>query len=275
MNQMGGAARAHEAPRRREVIVMSNNARELLHQSIRTGAVAVLTREAAGSSGERLIVRLIPPGDGPAGPKIAADVEEGRAGVIEELIRSKAALRAAIKINPWAGITFQSILLSQERRLLGRRVTLRMPREVSVEQRRRAPRERVPQDVRVLAQFSMRPGERAAAQAPVAADVWDLSATGVCLWCRASDLPPRLQPGDPLDITLAYNGQEHRLPARFRHRHPMPNGGVRLGIEFDPSAAPAGASTSDTLQPLIDVLAQLRIRKANEQFATRSLGLAG
>lgn len=252
---------------------MSNNARELLHQSIRAGAVAVLTRAAAPHSGDRLIVRLVSPGDGPEGPTIVADVEEGRAGLIDELIRSATPLRFAIRIKPWAGIAFQSVLLSQDRRLLGRRVKLRMPREVAVEQRRRAPREPVPREARVQARFS--PRSRRTITAAVAAELFDLSLTGVCLWCRAADLPPRLQPGDLLDVTLAYNGQEHHLTARFRHRHAIPNGGVRLGLEFDPTAAPSGAATPDALRPLIEVLAQLRIRKACEQFTTRTLGLAG
>lgn len=256
---------------------MSEQGREMLNQAIRSGSLAVLAPAAPAASGERLIVRLVPPGNGPAGRSITADVEEGRAGTIDAMIDSAAPLRGSIKLRDWAAIAFPTILLSQQRRLLGRRVTLQMPREVAIEQRRRAPRERVPQEIRVEARISIRTGGRAATSTVVAADVWDLSATGVCLWCRAADLPPRIEPGDALDITLACNGQEHRLTATFRHRHAMSNGGVRLGLEFDPSpGAPASSAPSpDALRPLIDVLAQLRIRKESEQFAARTLGLTG
>lgn len=206
---------------------------------------------------------------------IAANVEEGRAGEIDSLIEAATTVRVTIKMR-WAAIAFSTVLLTQTRRLLARQVTIRMPRQVDVEQRRRAPRERVPQDVQVQARLLQGGTNVAAAQPPVSADVWDLSSTGVCVCCRADQLPKNLKPGHLMSLTLLYNGSQHVLSARFRHHQALPNGGIRLGLEFDPPPSESpNAAAAGSLQALIDLLAQLRVQRASEESIKRTLGMTG
>lgn len=248
---------------------MLESGRELLQKAIRARSIAVLTT-GASDSGERLIVRLAATGGASDARVITAGVEEGRGAWMDQLIAAATPLCARIQVGEWVAITFQTTLVSQQGRLFGRKVVLRHPQQVSVEQRRRTPRERVPREVRVQAHFAF-PKQRKTD--PITADVWDLSRTGVCLWCRAGDLPATLQTDEPVELALCYNGKEHGLAARFRHRWPMENGGARVGLEFNApeSASPA---TVEVIQALIDVLAQLRIRQESEKLVTRTLGLA-
>lgn len=251
---------------------MLEQGRELLHQAIRAGAIVVLTT-GPQDSGERMVVRLLPAEPPPPGRAVVAEVEEGRTGLIESLVESATPVYGTIKAQ-WVAIAFQTPIVSQQRRLLGRRVTLRMPQQVNVEQRRRAPRERVPQEVRVPAR--MAPKTRGATNPPeVPAEVWDLSATGICLWCQGDGLPKQIKPGDELAVTLLCNGREHHLIARFRHRQPTGNGGVRLGLEFDSATAAPEVPAGQAVRSLIDMLAELRVRRNSEQFVARTLGLAG
>jgi c-di-GMP-binding flagellar brake protein YcgR len=218
-------------------------------------------------------VRFLPLASTPGA--IAASVEEGRAGEIESLVEAAATVRVTIKMR-WAAIAFSTVLLTQTRRLLARQVTMRMPRKVDVEQRRRAPRERVPQEVQVQARLLQGGTDVAAAQSPVSADVWDLSSTGVCVCCRADQLPKNLKPGYLMSLTLLYNGSQHVLSARFRHHQTLPNGGIRLGLEFDPPPSEtANVAAAGSLQALIDLLAQIRVQRTSEESIKRTLGLTG
>jgi hypothetical protein len=248
---------------------MLESGRELLQKAIRARSIAVLTTSAP-DSGERLIVRLAATGGSADARLITAGLEEGRGALIDQLIASATPLCARIKVGEWVAITFQTTLVSQQGRLFGRKVVLRHPKQVSVEQRRRAPRERVPQEVRIQARFvfQKRPGS-----GPITSDVWDVSETGICLWCRAADLPTTLQTDEPIDLTLGYNGKEHVLAARFRHRRPMENGGVRVGLHFS-AQADTSPAPSEAIRAIIEVLSQLRIRRESEKFVTRTLGLA-
>ena len=253
---------------------MLDQNRELLQKAIQAGTMAVLTA-AVGESSKRVVVRLLP-ASAASLKAVSASVEEGKSGLIDQLIKSSAPLCGEIRISQWASIAFQTVLLSQQGRFFGRRVTLQVPRQVTIEQRRRAPRERVPQEVRVQAQFCL-PTGGARGPATVAADIWDLSATGICLWCRETDVPPNINVGDPFDLTLTYNGRDLRLTGRFRHRQPMENGGVRLGLQLDiaADASPAGQAANDAIKSLLDVLAQIRVRRESEKFVAQTLGLAG
>jgi hypothetical protein len=107
----------------------------------------------------------------------------------------------------------------------------------------------------------------------IAADVWDVSETGICLWCRAADLPATCQTDEPIELTVSYNGKDHVLAARFRHRRPMENGGVRVGLHFA-AQADASPAACEAIRAIIEVLSQLRIRRESEKFVTRTLGLA-
>lgn len=252
---------------------MLDQGRELLQKAIGAGSIAVVTA-AAGESSERVVLRLLATASN-SDKAINASVEEGKSGLIDQLVQSRTSLLASIRISQWASLTFPTVLLSQQGRLFGRRVTLRTPARVEIEQRRRAPRERVPQEVRVQASFVL-PAGGSRVPATVAADVWDLSPTGICLWCREADVPPKIKVGDPFDLTLTYNGRDLRLTGRFRHRQPMDNGGVRLGLQLDAAAdaSPAGQAVNDAIKSLLDVLAQVRTRRESEQFVSRTLGLA-
>jgi hypothetical protein len=246
---------------------------ELLKKAVRAGTMAVLTTGEPDSA-ERVVIRLLP-ASAPNAKAINGSVEEGRGGLIDQLIKSATPLSATIRISEWSVLAFQTIILSQQGRLFGRRVALQIPRHVMVEQRRRAPRERVPKEISVQAQFSL-PTGGASGPATVAADVWDLSATGICLWCREADIPPKIKVGDPFDLTLTYSGREQRLTGRFRHRQPMENGGVRLGLHLDATAdaSPSGQAAAETVRALLDVLTQIRVRRESEKFVTQTLGLA-
>lgn len=243
---------------------------ELLRQAIQAGAAAVVSHP--GSS-ERIVVRFLPLAS--TAQAIAANVEEGRGGEIESLVEAATTVRVTIKMR-WAGIAFSTVLLTQTRRLLARQVTIRMPRQVDIDQRRRAPRERVPQDVQVQARLLHGGAEVVAAQTPVPADVYDLSSTGVCICCRADQLPKNLKPGYLMSLTLTYNGSQHVLTTRFRHHQALPNGGICLGLEFDPPPSEtANVAAAGSLQALIDLLAQLRVQRTSEASIKRTLGLTG
>ena len=252
---------------------MYDQGRELLQKAIGAGTVAVLTAPV-GDSTERVVVRFLATASHSA-KAINASVEEGKSGLIDQLIQSAAPMLATIRVNQWSSLAFQTVLLSQQGRFLGRRVTLQMPRQVNIEQRRRAPRERVPKEISVQAQFSL-PTGGASGPATVSADVWDLSATGICLWCREGDVPPKIKVGDRFDLSLTYNGRDLRLTGRFRHRQPMENGGVRLGLQLDEpaDASPAGKAANDAIKSLLDTLTQIRVRRESEKFVTNTLGLA-
>lgn len=254
---------------------MSHKGLELLRHAIRHRSAAALVTPSAGA-GEKLILRLLPPAAGEAddGQAIAAELKTGTWELIEALIESATPVRVMVRVK-WAEISFPTVIVSAQRRLLARRVSLLMPSapHIDVEQRRRTARERVPHAVRVQARLAR--GEPTdAAQPMLAADVLDLSWTGVRLCCRAADLPRGLAPGDPMSVLLAYKGAEQRLAARFRNREPAPNGGVRIGLEFDPPAQP-NTPAGEPIRALIDLLTDLRLRQAAEKLTERTLGLAG
>ena len=250
---------------------MSKQGMELLQHAIQNGSVAAMVA-GSDTSSERWIVRLMPVTSQDGVPDaITAEIRKGKPGALEGLIESATPVRVMTRVK-WAEVSFETTALGQQRRMLGRRVTLRMPdvAQIAVEQRRRTLREPVPHTVRMQACIS-RCG-RATARTPIPADVLDISWTGIRVCCRADNVPEDLHPGELMSVMLAYNGNEQLLTARFRNRQSAANGGVRVGLEFDPAPSQNAAAT-EPIRALIDLLAQLRFRRASERLTTQALGL--
>lgn len=250
---------------------MSKQGLELLQYAIQNGSVAALA-PVSNASCERWIVRLlameIPHGEPQT---ITAELRKGKPGPIDALVESTALVNVMVRVK-WAEVSFPTIILAHQRRMLGRRVTLQMPdaEQIEVEQRRRTAREPVPHTFRMQASIA-RCGRSAVAPAQIPADVLDLSWTGVRVCCRADHLPKDLDRGELMSVTLAYHGSEQLLAARLRNREPAANGGVRVGLEFDPP--PSRNASAGPIRALIELLGELRLRRASEQFTAQTLGL--
>jgi hypothetical protein len=250
---------------------MSKQGLELLQHAIRNGSVAAMVA-ASDSSSERWVVRLMPVTSQNESPEaITAEIRKGKPGLLEGLIASATPVRIMTRVK-WAEVSFHTTALTQQRRMLGRRVTLQMPEagQITVEQRRRTSREPVPHTVRMQASIS-RCG-REAARTSIPADVLDISWSGIRVCCRADNLPDDLHPGELMSVMLAFNGSEQLLTARYRNRESAANGGVRVGLEFDPAPSQNAAAT-EPIHALIDLLAQLRFRRASERLTAQALGL--
>jgi c-di-GMP-binding flagellar brake protein YcgR len=261
---------------------MSKQGLELLQHAIRSGSVAALA-QISDTASEKWIVQILPIAVQHEGKRaITAELRKGKPGPIDSLVESAASVRVMTRVK-WAEVSFQTIVLAQQRRMLGRRVILQMPdpRRIEVEQRRRTAREPVPHTVRMQASIA-RCGDSAVAQArhaptpgtQIAADVLDLSWTGIRVCCRADQLPGDIDRGEFMSVMLAYNGNQQLLTARFRNREPAANGGVRVGLEFDPPPSQSLA-TAEPIRALIELLGELRLRRASEQFTAKTLGLKG
>lgn len=184
---------------------------------------------------------------------IWAELVRGELGLIDRLISS----RHHIDVSFTSGhsvVHFETLLLLRQRRFLrSERILMSWPAQVRVTERRRAERERVPNEVEVTGQLKT---EQWQCEWPL--PVWDLSETGACLLWPAGKRPPSLEPGDAMELSLRIWGVDYQLSAYFRRSQVMPDGRVKLGIEF----ATDKVGVPDALPNLIDDLKTRRIRNS-------------
>ena len=117
---------------------MSKQGLELLQYAIQNGSVAAMA-PVGEITCERWIVRLlameIPHGEPQT---ITAELRKGKLGPIDGLVESTTPVSVMARVK-WAEVSFPTIIISQQRQDVGRRVTLQMPvaEQIEVEQRRR------------------------------------------------------------------------------------------------------------------------------------------
>ena len=227
--------------------------------SLQVLITAVAQREAATihTGGRRaedaLQISFLADGRPSGDDGIWAELVRGELGLVDRLISS----RHHVDISFTSGhsiVHFETLLLLRQRRFLrSERILMTWPAQVRVSERRGAERERVPDEEEVTGQMKTEQWE---CEWPL--PVWDLSETGVCLLWPAGKRPPRLEPGDAMELSLRIWGVDYQLNAHFRRSQVMPDGRMKLGIQF----ATDKANVPDALPRLIDDLKTRRIRNS-------------
>jgi hypothetical protein len=126
----------------------------------------------------------------------------------------------------------------QRRRLFGRgeRLLLAWPAAVRVAERRSAGREALGEQTAIVARL------RAADDLPeVPLQIHDLDSRGASFVLDPTQLPAQTAAG--LHICMSFAGMDHWIVAFPRHRQSLPDGRLRLGVEFD---APHSASLQNS-----------------------------
>jgi len=223
--------------------------------------LVLTTRTAAGP--RELHVRLVRGAGGDEG--FWAELVRGDGKLIDRMIASEMVVRATLNAGP-VQAAFDTVLHQRRRSLLkADRVLLGWPSKVSVSERRKAPREPIPQEMPLTA--AIRRDEAAGGGSSPPVPVADLSTTGACLLYSRGVQPPAFQPHDLLHLTFTAGGAQHRMTARYRHAQSTP-GGVRVGVEFDQSGCSAEATA--WLQACIEEARACRIRRSLKTAFDRS-----
>ena len=177
---------------------------------------------------DRLQVRMLRCEDRLHEEGIWVELLDGEAGRIERLIKSQTLLLVSFNEGPLR-VFFETLVLAQKKQLRRKRqLLLAWPLRVRVSERRGGDREPVPTAADIEATLQLGAGE-----APMPLQVLDLSPTGAGLLCPPGKRPPHFQPGQPLHVFVRLRDGQHRVTMVHRHTQTLPNGRVRIGVEFE------------------------------------------
>lgn len=188
-----------------------------------------------------------------------AQMTDGSARLVDLLVRSQSTVEVAFNTAS-ATVFFDSALLKRKRQWFKQQLLLRRPDQVSIVERRKGNRELVPHDVEVTGRIT--PTQQTQGTVcDIAARVWDVSPTGASFLCRADQPLPKMEVGEPLAITLVFNGAEHRMTACHRYTQRLSSSSVKLGVQFDAEAG-ADPAVAARYQQLLEEVQSLNIRRS-------------
>jgi len=215
---------------------------------------AAIIRTGGRRADDALHIAFLADGRSSREDGIWVELVRGELGLVDRLISSH--LHVEVSFNSGHSLVhFDTLLIMRQRRFMrNERILLTWPAQVRVTERRRAERELVPNEAQVTALLKTGDG-----RGDLPLHVWDLSETGACLVYPTAQRPPKLEPGDAIQICLSFWGADHHLTALFRRTQTMPDGRVKLGVEFCFESASALAAQA-ALSRLIDELKSRRIR---------------
>lgn len=183
----------------------------------------------------------------------------GSAKLVDLLVQSQSTIEVAFNTDS-ATVFFDSALLKKKRQWFKQQLLLKRPEQVSIVERRKGNRELVPHDVEVTGRISPTK-QTEGTVCDIAARVWDVSPTGASFLCRADQPLPKMEVGEPLAITLIFNGGEHRLTACHRYTQRLSSSSVKLGVQYDAEAV-ADPSIAARYQQLLEEIQSLNIRRS-------------
>jgi len=184
----------------------------------------------------------------------------GESDFIDRLIESASPVLAQADDGP-RRVTFVSSFLARKRSLLGgEQVLLGWPGEIKSQERRKAPRERITEDVEARA--SLIGQESTAVRSGVhPVQLCDLSTEGACVVCMARTVG-KIQSGDALHLQLHFGGREFRTATRVCRVQDLGKGLVRLGLRFDETA---DAQFRGQIAPFLEDLKARRVKMSLKQ----------
>ena len=166
----------------------------------------------------------------------------------------------AVFQNGSTQISFETAIIRRQKLFLrGSRLLIGWPTHLRVIERRKSVRERVPDHRPITASLQL-PG-RLLGPPQVSCRVYDLSASGAAFLCPPGSRIPALQPGQTLQVCVTLAGVEHHLEVQHRNTRILPDGAVRLGVEFAPDTAGDSLASAE-LQKLLDELRDQRMRQS-------------
>lgn len=226
----------------------------VLSEAIERRQAAVI-RTPGRRAGDQIQIAFLADGRPSGDPGFWAELVSGDVTVIDRLIAAQVHVETSFQ-SGGTRVYFETSLLQRRRAFLrGERILLSWPGQLRVEERRRAERERVPEDLELSAVLVL-PEQR---QALIPLYVWDLSATGGAFLYPPGKRPPKFETDQPLQIRLRFDGADHEVIARHRNSQTLSGGRVRIGVQFDFERCP-NASLATRLQRLVDELRTRRIR---------------
>jgi hypothetical protein len=186
-----------------------------------------------------------------------ADVVEGDRRLIGRLARSGAVVEMSFN---WAysSVFFDTkVLLNKKKMFKQRRILFSQPQTLTVIERRKDGRERVPDNLNVSACIAR--ADKADKGAEVLTRVWDLSPTGACLICPPSDELLAIKPGERLSIALQFGKMQRTLEVHHRYTQALSSSSVRLGVQFVEHDA-TNPAVMEMYNRLLDDLKSMRIK---------------
>lgn len=205
-----------------------------LYQSIRRRAPAVVLGRAGGAAC-RFEVKLDCEHDPDGNHGLWADLVNGDVALLDRLIAARAPVQVTLDCGR-SSICFDSSLLGHKRRRArGEQVLIGWPGTLTVRERRKSERVSVPDSVTIPTRL-IRTDRLPAHDGDLPLTVLDLSATGAGLLCPISDPQLEFGPGEGLEICMLLMGVERWIAARHRHTQALPDGRLRIGVEFAPDA---------------------------------------
>jgi len=241
---------------------------ELLEKAIDTGQTGVVSVRDGGHTHE-IHVRFTGASVENGESGFWGQVLHGDAAVLDWLVSARATVEVAFNTEQ-ASVFFDSALLKQRRQWFSQRVLLKRPEQLTIIERRKDNREPVPADVEVMARIVRSNGESGTV-CELAARVWDVSPTGASFLCRSDQPLPKLEVGEPLSITLLFNGGEHRVNACHRYTQRLSSSSVRLGVQFN-AEDKVDPAVSARFRQLLEELQSLRIRRGFREVLRKRFG---
>lgn len=158
-----------------------------------------------------------------------AELADGDVVLIDRLVAGQSPVHVSFA-SGHSRIHFDTTLLLRRKPFMrGERLLLAWPAALRVAERRRSGRE--PAVDQVTVQARLRAGANDTIEHPLA--VWDLTPGGGSFVFDPALLSEPLKLGQALNICLSYAGVDHWVAACPRHSQPLPDGRIRLGVEFD------------------------------------------
>lgn len=189
-----------------------------------------------------------------------AELADGDVVMIDRLVAGQSPVHVSFA-SGHSRIHFDTTLLLRRKPFLrGERLLLAWPAALRVAERRRAGREPVGDQLTILAR--LRIGANRSGDLPLL--VWDLTSRGGSFAFDPAQLSEPLKLGQPLNICLSFAGVDHWLSACPRHSQPLPDGRIRLGVEFDAGESAVLEST-DWFRRAMQDMETLRARQARSR----------
>jgi hypothetical protein len=192
-----------------------------------------------------------------------AEVLEGDKRLMRRLAKSGALVEMSFN---WAysSVFFDTKVLENRKRFFKpRRLLMSNPEKLTVIERRKDGRERVPDNLNVVACITR--AQESERQAQVVTRVWDLSPTGASLICPPSEELLAIKPGERLSIALQFEKMQRTLEVHHRYTQPLSSSSVRLGVQFVEHDA-TNPAVMELYQRLLDDLKKYRIRGGLHQI---------
>lgn len=205
-----------------------------LYQAIRRRAAAVILGRAGGAAC-RFEVKLDCEFDPEGNHGVWADLVNGDVTLLDRLIAAHSPIQVTLDCGRYSVCFDSSLLGRQRKRRHGEQVLIGWPGKLNVRERRRSERVPVPENVTIPTRL-IRTDRLPAHDGDLPLTVLDLSTTGAGLLCPVSDLQLEFGPGEGLEICMLLMGVERWIAARHRHTQRLPDGRVRIGVEFAPDA---------------------------------------